>query len=66
MPAPRPRLVEEEVIHIGGAWTVDLVANKDGERIAVEMETGKSDMAANARKSERAAFQKLISVHTRG
>jgi hypothetical protein len=34
--------VEEEV-PIGGGKAVDLVATKDGKRVAIEVETGKSD-----------------------
>jgi len=55
--------VEEEV-HIGGGKTVDLVATKDGERIAIEIETGNSDPERNRRKCSRESFSKVLSIPT--
>jgi len=42
--------VNEEV-PIGGGKTIDIVATKSGKRIAFEIETGKSDVNANAKKT---------------
>lgn len=39
---------------------MDLVATKDGKRIAIEIETGKSDVEANIRKCKEAEFDKLV------
>jgi len=56
--------VEEEV-PIGDGKAVDLVAKKDGKRIAIEVETGKSDAEGNVKKCEQAGFNKVVSVHTK-
>jgi hypothetical protein len=56
--------VEEEV-PIGGRKAVDLVAVKDGKRIAIEIETGKSDAEGNVKKCEQSGFNKVVSVHTK-
>ncbi|MDK2465047.1 MAG: hypothetical protein QI223_09785, partial [Candidatus Korarchaeota archaeon] len=53
--------VEEEV-HIGGGRSVDLVATGKGERIAIEIETGKSDESANQRKCAQARFRRTLVV----
>jgi DNA-binding MarR family transcriptional regulator len=47
---------------IGNGKTVDLAFEKDGERIAVEVETGKSDAIWNIQKDLKAGFDKVISV----
>ena len=47
---------------IGGGKTVDLVIVKGGQRIAVEVETGKSDAIRNMRKDLEAGFDHVISV----
>jgi len=49
---------------IGNGRTVDLVAQKDGKRIAIEIETGKSDAVANIRKCLDAGFEMVVSVAT--
>ncbi len=49
-----------EEVPVGGGRTVDLVASKDGERIAMEIETGKSDAEANRRKCEEAGFNEMV------
>lgn len=49
---------------IGGGKTIDLVAAKDGRRIAFEVETGNSDIAANVRKIPPGKFDKLVVVLT--
>lgn len=46
----------------GGA--VDVVAERTNERIAVEVETGRSDMAANLRKLADAEFTRIITLAT--
>jgi hypothetical protein len=55
--------VEEEV-PIGGGRAVDLVASKEGRRIAIEIETGKSDVEGNVRKCKDAGFETVISMPT--
>ena len=47
---------------IGGGKAVDILAAKDGRRIAFEIETGKSDAAANVRKCLEAGFSKVVVV----
>jgi len=54
----------EEEHPIGGGRTVDLVANRNGKRYAIEIETGKSDAAANVRKCIEAGFDLVLSVAT--
>ena len=53
--------VEEEV-QIGGGKAVDLVATKPGKRIAIEVETGRSNAVENVRKALDAGFDTVISV----
>jgi len=55
--------VEEEV-HIGGGKAVDLVATKDDKKIAIEVETGKSDVDGNVRKCREAGFDKIVCIPT--
>ena len=55
--------VKEEV-PIGGGKAVDLVATKDGRRVAIEVETGKSDAEANKRKCKEAGFTDIVIVNT--
>lgn len=50
---------------IGGGKTVDLVAEKAGGRIAVEIETGNSDAWGNIRKDLDAGFDRVVSVALR-
>ena len=54
--------VEEEV-QIGDGKAVDLVAIKDGKSIAIEVETGKSDVEGNKTKCTEAGFDKVVSVN---
>ena len=49
---------------IGGGKTVDLVATKNGRRIAFEIETGHSDIATNVSKIPSDLFDKLVVVAT--
>lgn len=49
---------------LGDGKTVDVVAEKEGERIAIEVETGKSDMVMNIEKCAKADFGKIIVVAT--
>ena len=44
--------------------TVDLVAMKDGKKLAIEVETGKSDAVYNIKKDLEAVFDKVICVGT--
>jgi len=45
-----------------GGKSVDVVAEKDGKRIAIEIETGKSDAVYNVRKDLEAGFDGVICV----
>ncbi len=47
---------------IGEGKTVDLVAEKDGKRTAIEIETGKSDAIYNIKKNREGGFDKIICV----
>ena len=49
---------------IGGGKAIDLVATKGERRIAFEVETGNSDIAANVRKVPPGKFDKLVVVLT--
>ena len=53
-----------EEFPVGGGKTIDLVATRDGKRIAFEIETGKSDAAANVRKCLAAGIDKVVVVAT--
>jgi len=53
--------VEREV-PLGDGRAVDLVATKDDERVAIEVETGKSDAAGNVRKCREAGFDRVVVV----
>ena len=52
----------EHVIKSNGA--VDLLAEKPGQRVAVEIETGKSDIEANTEKTAQAGFDGVVLVAT--
>ena len=43
----------------------DLGAIKGNERIAIEVETGKSDVKENVRKCREAGFEKVVLVRTK-
>lgn len=49
---------------VPGDGTIDLLAERPGERIAVEVETGKSDIAENLSKLQSAGFDRVIFVAT--
>jgi len=53
-----------EEVPVGGGKAIDLVASKDGQRTAFEIETGKSDAAANVRKCLEAGMDKVLVVAT--
>ena len=55
--------VEEEA-PIGDGKTIDLVASRDGKRIAFEIETGASDAKANVRKCLKVGFERVVVVAT--
>jgi len=55
--------VEEEA-PIGGGRSIDLVATRDGKRIAFEIETGQSDAAKNVAKCLAAGVEKVFVVAT--
>jgi hypothetical protein len=54
----------EEEYPIGSGKTIDLVAAKDGKRLAIEIETGKSNALANIRKCLAAGFDEVQSIAT--
>jgi len=47
---------------IGEGKSVDVVAEKDGKRIAIEIETGKSDSLYNIKKDLEAGFDEVVIV----
>lgn len=49
---------------IPGDGTIDLLAERPGERIAVEIETGKSDIKENLAKLWTAGFDRIVFVAT--
>jgi hypothetical protein len=49
---------------VGGGKTIDLLATKDGQRLAVEVETGKSDATANVQKCLDAGVDQVLVVTT--
>jgi len=49
---------------LGGGQTVDLVAERDGKRIACEIETGNSDASSNAQKCLKAGFDRVWVITT--
>jgi predicted RecB family endonuclease len=49
---------------IPGDGVVDLVAENDRERVAIEVETGRSDIAENTRKLAGAPFDRIVLVAT--
>jgi len=56
-----------EVAHeyaVHGNGTIDLLAERPGERIAIEIETGKSDIANNITKLKSAGFDRIIIIAT--
>ncbi len=55
------KVIEEKPI--GGGESVDLVAENDRERIAVGIETGKSDAFHNLAKDLEKGFDKVIVVN---
>jgi hypothetical protein len=50
--------------HIPGDGHVDLVAEKASERVAIEVETGKSDIRANLKKLSGAGFDRVLMLAT--
>jgi hypothetical protein len=51
---------------LGGGKAIDLLAVKNGQRLAIEIETGKSDAAANVRKCLNAGSNQVVVVTTQG
>ena len=49
---------------VKGNGTVDLLAERPGERVAVEVETGKSDVKENLAKLRGKAFDRIVVVAT--
>ena len=55
--------VEKEV-PVGDGKAVDLVASKGRKRIAIEVETGKSDVEGNTKKCKEAGFEEVVILYT--
>ena len=55
-------ITREHVIKGNGA--IDLLAQRPGERVAIEIETGKSDIKANIRNLRKADFDRVIIIAT--
>jgi hypothetical protein len=53
-----------EEFPVGGGKTIDLVATRSGKRVAFEIETGKSDIVANAQKCLDAGIGEVFVVTT--
>ncbi|MGH7774062.1 MAG: hypothetical protein ACREQA_17700, partial [Candidatus Binatia bacterium] len=51
---------------IGGGKTIDLVAHRDGQALAVEVEIGTSDVDQNVRKCVEAGFQDVLVLAPHG
>ncbi len=49
---------------IEGNGAVDLLAQRPGDRVAIEIETGRSDIVANLTKTAQAGFDKVILLAT--
>ena len=49
---------------VQGNGTIDVLAERPGERVAIEIETGKSDIANNIAKLSPAGFDRIILVAT--
>jgi len=49
---------------IKGNGAIDILAQRPGERVAVEVETGKSDIKTNLSKVEEAGFDRVVLVAT--
>ena len=49
---------------VPGDGTIDLLAERPGERIAIEVETGKSDIKENLAKLQSAGFDRVVFVAT--
>lgn len=47
-----------------GNGAIDVLAERPGEKVAVEVETGKSNIKANLNKIEKAGFDRIILVAT--
>ena len=61
----RSRPTSNPVEHpIKGNGAIDLLAARPGEKIAVEVETGKSDIKQNLTHMKKKEFDKLIMVAT--
>ena len=54
----------EEEVSLGDARAVDVLATRDGRRLAVEVETGKSDAVGNLRKCLDAGFDEVWLLFT--
>jgi hypothetical protein len=55
-------LTREHIIQGNGA--IDLLAERPGQRVAIEVETGKSDIRENIRKVQAAGFDRIVLLAT--
>jgi len=49
---------------VQGNGAIDILAQRPGERVAIEVETGKSNIGANLKKIEDAGFDRIVLVAT--
>ena len=49
---------------IKGNGAIDMLASKPGQKVAVEVETGKSNIRKNLNKIENAGFDRIVLVAT--
>jgi hypothetical protein len=49
---------------VQGNGAIDILAQRPGERVAIEVETGKSNIKANLKKIEHAGFDRIVLVAT--
>ena len=59
------RYTVHEEFPIGGGKTIDLVAEKGGNRIAIEIETGKSDVESKIQKCFANGFKDIRVSYTK-
>jgi len=49
---------------VKGNGAVDILATKPGQKVAVEVETGKSDVKSNLKKVRKAGFDRIVLLAT--
>lgn len=53
-----------DILLLEGDGDVDILAERPGERVAIEVETGKSDIGANLKKLREVGFDRIMVVAT--